>query len=76
MITRTHHDVTLHIGLQRVYCIYVLLNYVLIHEIKCDSGFKCIVIMHRRCNLTIKPTSALEWAKKKDTGNRQKCDLI
>jgi len=65
MITRTHHDVTLHIGLQCVYCIYVLLNYVLIHEIKSDSVFKYIMITHRRCNMTIKPTSALEWANKK-----------
>ena len=31
MVTRMRHDVTLYTGLHCVYCIYVLLNYVLIH---------------------------------------------
>ena len=58
MVTRTSHEVTLDKGLQCVYCIYVLLNYVLIHEIKSDC-FKYIMIMHRCCTMIIKRKCAI-----------------
>ena len=37
MVTRAGHDVTLYIGLDCGYCMYVLFNYGLIHEVKSHS---------------------------------------